>query len=98
MQPQVTAAAGRLGSDTAAAVQGTWGWGRLTVVLEGAAVGAVGGTFRELFVFSFGGGGVEVRLSKEKRKGILLLDNRLGETFLFFLNRYFFTLKALPLC
>lgn len=37
MQPQVTAAAGKLGGDTAAAVQGTWGRGNLTVVPAGAA-------------------------------------------------------------
>lgn len=38
MQPQVTAAAGKLGSDTAAAVRRTWGWGSLTVPAGAAEV------------------------------------------------------------
>lgn len=40
----------------------------------------LGGTLREPFVFSFGGGGVEIKLSMEKRnEESLSLGNRLGE-------------------
>lgn len=68
MQPQVTAAAGKLGGDTAAAVQRTWGRGKY-YCCPSRSCGSdnLGGTLREPFVFSFGGGGVALRLSMEKR-------------------------------